>query len=539
MNKRTSRFLIAGLLIAWFVDFLFYQKPLGIAFSIWILIAIAALFLTSYLEKVKPHWLSYPLAIFSLGLSTASWLRVEPFTRFIASVGSLAFLMLLTLTFTNGNWPYFRLLDYVTQGFKWLASFLVQSWSYIFQIQKKNDLESEQPSEQAEPQNSNKKSVWPIVRGIFISVPILLILASLLAGADPIFEQGLKDFFKIFKIENIGEYIFRLVYILCLAYVFTGVLAQAIHPRKQETRPDPSQPSFSKVLGSIETKIVFISINLLFITFLVIQFRYFFGGQANINETGFTYSEYARRGFGELVTVAVLSILIYYFFHSVTRLETSSQKRWFSVLSIMVFLQVLVMLFSSYQRLVLYEEAYGFSRLRTYTHLFLPWLALLILLVMVLEITQKQGHLALTLLAFATGFVVTCIVFNIDGFIAKQNIQRANLSSQEGYALDFYYVSALGSDAVPVLVESYFANNPATKDLLGANLACRLDTIKNQKSLPWQGFNLSRNQAEKLINQYHAEWQQYPIKLDHAVEQSYVMVDGEKYYCESSQDWID
>ena len=49
----------------------------------------------------------------------------------------------------------------------------------------------------------------------------------------------------------------------------------------------------------IEVTILLISIDLLFLVFVWIQFAYLFGGQANITIEGFTYAEYARRGFLE------------------------------------------------------------------------------------------------------------------------------------------------------------------------------------------------------------------------------------------------
>ncbi len=542
MIKKTSRFLITGLIIAWLVDFLFYKKVFGIAFSVWIVIAIIGLFVTSYLEKVKPHRLSYPLAALSIGLSTASFIRAEPFTQTISALSSLAFLMLLAITFTNGNWPYFRLFDYIIQGFKWLGYLLAQSWGILFQSPKNVDSSTGQEQTSTEIPSSGRKSAWPVIRGILIALPIVLVLAAFLAEADPIFNQMLKDLLKFFKIENLVEYLFRLFYILCLAYVFIGVLAQAIHPKKQETRPQPNQPSFKKFLGFVETKIVLISINILFVAFLVVQFRYFFGGEANINAAGYTYSEYARRGFGEIITVAVLSFLIYYFFHSITRLEMNNQKHLFSFLSVFIFLQVLVMLASSYQRLMLYEQAYGFSRLRTYSHLFLPWLALLILAIMVLEILKRQGYLAFSVILVATGFVATCIVFNIDGFIARQNIQRATLSSREGYSLDFYYLSELSSDAAPEMITGYFSNNPATKDLLGANLSCRWNALKNQKPIPWESFNLSKLNEKILLETYAHEWNQYPVTLNNNEYQSFyqlysVDIQGKSYNCPIYFDW--
>ncbi|MDO9088348.1 MAG: DUF4173 domain-containing protein [Anaerolineaceae bacterium] len=529
MIKNTSRFLIAGLIIAWLVDFFFFNKPFGIAFSIWIFIAAGCLFLVSWLEKIRPHWLSILLTGITIAISTASFIRQEPFTLVVSALASLALLILITITFRNGNWPFFRLLDYIIQGLKWLVMIFSRGWPLIFQGQKKTKTENNTDSSEPVPQKN--KTLWPVLRGLLLALPIILVLAALLAGADPIFEQGLNKFLEIFRIENLAEYVFRTSNILFMAYLFIGVLVQAIYPAKQDPRPHPNQPSIKKFLGSMETSIVFGSINLLFAAFLVIQFRYFFGGEANISETGFTYSEYARRGFGELITVAVLSLIIYYLFHSITRLESNNQKRRFSGLSILIFLQVLVMLVSSFQRLVLYENAYGFSRLRTYSHLFLPWLAVLIVFVIILEILQRQGHLAFTILAVAAGFVVTSIAFNIDGFIARQNIQRATLSEQEGYALDFYYISELSSDAVPVILDGFRTTTSPTRDLLGADLACRWHTMQNQETRPWQSFNLSFSRAKNLLEQNQKLWLQYPVEQDENGFQNFVMIDSETYYC--------
>ncbi len=119
---------------------------------------------------------------------------------------------------------------------------------------------------------------------------------------------------------------------------------------------------------------------------MVIQVRYFFGGQANISVAGFTYSEYARRGFGELIFVAFFSLLMILGLGAVTRRESLAQQRVFSGLSAAIVVLVMVMLVSAYERLLLYETAYGFSRLRTYTHVALVWIGILLAAVVVLEI---------------------------------------------------------------------------------------------------------------------------------------------------------
>ena len=68
---------------------------------------------------------------------------------------------------------------------------------------------------------------------------------------------------------------------------------------------------------------------------------------------------------------------------------------------------VSVILVSAFQRLVLYEQAYGFTRLRTYTHVFMAWLALLLVGVMVLEFTARLRRFAFIALLSALGFAIT------------------------------------------------------------------------------------------------------------------------------------
>ena len=144
------------------------------------------------------------------------------------------------------------------------------------------------------------KHFIPVLRGLLIAVPILLILGGLLAQADMVFADKLKEFFKLFDLERLPEYLFRLFYVLVLAYTFIGIYLQAVLPQKAAKRPDPQRAWMQPFLGWTETSIVLGSIDLLFAVFVAIQFRYLFGGTTNINEFNYTYAEYARRGFGEL-----------------------------------------------------------------------------------------------------------------------------------------------------------------------------------------------------------------------------------------------
>ncbi len=70
------------------------------------------------------------------------------------------------------------------------------------------------------------------------------------------------------------------------------------------------QNSNKHSVGQIESSIILGSINFLFSIFILVQLTYLFGGESNISRQGFTYAQYARRGFFELIVVVVVSLLI-------------------------------------------------------------------------------------------------------------------------------------------------------------------------------------------------------------------------------------
>ncbi len=182
----------------------------------------------------------------------------------------------------------------------------------------------------------------------------------------------------MFRLEKLPEYIFRAVYILIGAYALAGVFLHAAQKSQDEKLTGMEKPLVPQFLGFTEAAVVLGAVVLLFAIFVVIQFRYFFGGQTNIGVQGYTFSEYARRGFGELVAVAFFSLLLFLGLSAIVRRQSQIQRRAFSGLGIGMVALVGVMLVSAFQRLLLYEAAYGFSRLRMYTHIFMIWLGVLL-----------------------------------------------------------------------------------------------------------------------------------------------------------------
>ena len=524
MTQYPWKFFGSALLAAWSIDFLFWGKSAGISLPIWFVIAIGAGVFLALTEKRRLSFPAWLLIGGVLLLAAVPFFRVEPFTRLAALTGALLGLMLLTDTLLNGWWPQYRLRDYFFGFFRLIWAAISRPFSLF-----KTDTPPLPPSKE----KGTRSSILPIFRGVLLALPVVAVLAALLASADPIFNDQVQQFFSIFKLDNFTEYLFRFIYILVFAYIFLGVFLHAVNPDRPLQQPDPRQPWFTPFLGFTEGAIILSAVTLLFTAFVIIQFRYFFGGQVNITTVGYTYAEYARRGFGELVAVAVLTLLLYLGLASITRMVQPRQRWGFAALSTALVALVLVILVSALRRMLLYENAYGFTQLRTYTHVFILALAALLIATILMELLNQRGRFALTLLIICFGFCLALAVVNIDGFIAHQNLARA----RQGENLDAAYLKSLSVDAVPALIQEYAASQPTDSvyQPLGIELACRAANLSQQSPRAWQSFQLSELSAARLLKQNAPSWAQFPTHLDTAggwqvtangVEQPCVVIPG-------------
>jgi len=518
VKTNPNRFWFLVILLGWAFDFLFWEKPAGLNFFLYVIFCLSTgiyLLQTDGLRLARPSSL---LLLPILFLSTMTFLRQEMLTVFLSVAMTLFLMGVFAITYLSGQWTRFGLIDYFLGYLFLFGSMIARPLGFVADVRR------------AEPDVSPKRNsnFLPIVRGIIIALPVIAIFASLLSSADIIFADRLEKFMDVFNIDNLPEYIFRLVYILVFAYALAGTF---LHAAQKSNEQVDEKPRFSPFLGFTESAIVLGSVVILFAAFVAIQFQYFFGGQSNINIEGYTYAEYARNGFGELVAVAFFSLLMLLGLGAITRRDTESQAKTFSSLGVVLVGLVIVMLVSAFQRLVLYESAYGFSRLRTYTHVFMIWLALLLVTVVVLEIIRRERAAGLAMVLASLGFVVSLTLLNVDAFIVKQNVQRElrgdadkSLTQGERVELDAQYFLDLSDDAVPALA-SAFQNKSlpvAVREKVGAALFCkRYDREQDKRKIPWQSFNLARFNADNIfadikkdLDVYKITDKDWPVKIN-------------------------
>ncbi|MBI3152872.1 MAG: DUF4173 domain-containing protein [Chloroflexi bacterium] len=506
MKTNPNKLWIIVFVLGWLFDFLFWENAAGVNFAIFSMACLAAAFYLLLSDGLRPNRASLSLLPLFGFFAAVTFIRAEPMTTFLAYTFTLLTMSILAFTYLGGRWYLYTMLDYLGKSLSLFGSMVVRPITFMTDVRKEQKEAGIQPS---------KRNIWPVVRGIMIALPIIAIFASLLASADVIFSQRLDDFVDLFNLEDLPEYIFRMIYIVVIGYALAGVVLHASTESKDEKIGGEDKPIIPQFLGFIESTIVLGSVVALFTAFVVIQFQYFFGGTANITNEGYSYSEYARRGFGELVTVAFFALLMLLTLSAVTKRESETQRKIYSGLGVTLVALLLVMLLSAYQRLGLYEAAYGFSRLRTYTHVFLIWIGLLLIATIVLEILRKERMFAFAMLIASFGFAISLPILNVDVFIVNQNIQREiNSAIKDSVDLDAQYFIDLSDDAIPTLVKTLrtTATPDPVREKVAAALACiRYERGQDSREFSWQSFHLARFNADKALASVSKEIDKYKI----------------------------
>ncbi len=519
MKHQFNFLLPASLGLAWLGNILFWHAPIAANYPVWILAFVLCFIGLSFLmQKQLPvqHWLLLLLSLFFA--SAVAW-RAEPFSRTVGILISLTLITIAIITSPKEIWARFGVLDYFAHAMSAGIGILLAPFSALYKTQS-------DPAVKTHAKSASQ--TWrSILLGALLSVPVLFFLFSLLSSADFYFSHAFDSFWKLFSIERWAEYVWRGIFILIFAGLLWAVFLYFFRSGEKEPSPASISGSIRPVLGWIECTIVLSSVILLFSFFVFIQFKYLFGGQENIIAEGFTYAEYARNGFNELVTVTIFSLGLYWGLSRMTRSNQPWQQKLLSTLYLLLFILIGIILISAYLRLHLYLEAYGFTRLRTYTSLFIFCLMGLLMTLAMQEMMHWRSVFAITILIFGLifGTLIECI--NIDRFILRQNIAKG-IADQN---FDHAYPGDLSNDAVSEMFRQFtLVSEPAIRTTLGTELSCRWQQMNQNLPQPWYEQNLANIRAYRTLEQNQAVFlNEFPSKT--VADVPGVMVNGKWQPC--------
>lgn len=318
------------------------------------------------------------------------------------------------------------------------------------------------------------KTVGAVLAGILIALPLLLVFGVLFISADPLFERLVNNLFR-FTPDTLVAHVVMTAF---FAWLAAGFFRTAL------VGPDKALPTLNRptalALGITESSVVLGLLNLLFLAFVLVQFRYLFGGTAAVlADNGLTYADYARRGFFELVAVAALVLPVLLTGHWLIAKENPGNERLFRWLSLSLIALLAVIMASAFQRMYLYLEAYGLTELRFYSTVFMGWLAVLFAWFTLTVLRGARNRFAFGVLVSGLAVLFVLHAVNPDGLIARTNIARL----ADGRQLDQSYIASLSADAVPVLANA-LPQMPGLED--------RRESLER---LDWRSWNWGRRQA--------------------------------------------
>jgi len=329
----------------------------------------------------------------------------------------------------------------------------------------------------------------PRLRGALLAVPIVGVFGLMLANADPVLAR-LRD--------DLADALERLAFVPRLAF-FSTILAGAVGAgglvvRRAVVRT-PSAPGLpTPRLGDTERLIVLGAVVALFASFLLLQLSYLFGNTPARVGSGITFSEYARRGFGELTAVATLCALLLALLDRFA--SRGAREHWVRVAGVAMILEVQILLISALRRLWLYEQAYGFTTLRLYAHVYMIAVAV-ILCLLGWELSRDPSPARLTRRAAGVGALalLVLIFWNYEAWIVRENIARYLRTGQ----VDTLYLSGLSPNAIPAIVGSLPMLPEPQAGLLREAFQWRYSASAETPPCRWFEWNLRRRQAAEAL----------------------------------------
>lgn len=158
-----------------------------------------------------------------------------------------------------------------------------------------------------------------------------------------------------------------------------------------------------------------------------------------------------------------------------------------------------ILLVSSYYRMSLYDNAYGFTRLRVLVYIFLAFEAMGLVGTLAYIIRHNFNIFALYA-AIGLAFYLTLNLVKIDEIIAKRNIDM--YLSGQAQDIDIDYLMTLSPDALEQILRLTDSNVQIMTRVKTINYLKDISEGYRYKDNRWQGYNLVIDRNKDLLEAY-------------------------------------
>ena len=332
-----------------------------------------------------------------------------------------------------------------------------------------------------------------ILIGIVVALPLLWLITLLLSSADLLFSEmthHIYDFLfssEVIKVATIVLFGFLACYCIIAAVVTrTGVTIE-----KNRKKADAA------IANTFMTLLC-----LVYVMFCGIQLVFLFSSGISVLPEQFTFAEYARRGFFELLVVTIINIILMLVCNEYF---TESKLLRFIITGMTVC--TYIMIASSAYRMILYIGAYHLTFLRVFV-----LLALFVDALVLTGVILKQYKPKFPLFQYCVAVTAICyVVFSFskpDYFIASYYVKHDEVIDSEDIEFLTYELSPDAAGVViPLLmgVQNNSSETPLSEVYIGSINNYYQRITDKQEASSFRDFNLSFYVASQLTKKYQID----------------------------------
>ncbi|MDP9205355.1 MAG: DUF4173 domain-containing protein [Gemmatimonadota bacterium] len=328
-----------------------------------------------------------------------------------------------------------------------------------------------------------------LIKGALLSVPLVIVLVALLGSADPVIRWSTDRLFGWLPDWSFPPRV------LFFAFLLTLTLGANSIARRQLVAKFPQYPSLDvrATVGLTEQRMMLWSAAVVLWLFVLLQASYLIHPPPAAVGTGVTFADFARRGFGELsfaatLVGAIILVLEYARPADATERDRAILRR----LELALVIALELVLISAFRRVILYEQAYGYTTARVFAQAYMIVMALS-LAALALEITSGRISVAFgrRVAEIALGVFTVLVFWNFEAWIVNRNIDGAATSGK----FDARYATRLSRDAIPTLVERREEIPLPQRDSVITRLGCERSPADRR----WFEWNSSVAAADRAL----------------------------------------
>lgn len=475
-TKLIKNILLLSIITAIIGQELLYGAGIGVNWAILSALLATSVFCVSKASKEKPFanlnyfYSAIVVAAFGFAIRDSNGLDVFNLGLLLASVGFIVHWQRSPAGDRPGRWLWYTVTRWLALPFEGLVVPFLAKYKVSF-ISKGS------------------------LKGFLYAIPVLSIFGAILASADPAFSSAFStsyefDFDSIFGRAMTCLMIFAFCagmlqhFPSVIATTVSGATSQFSVTYAQTYRvvsgvsipvqgPSEKHAGYFPTEDSVTAATSFLkSIAALFLLFTLFQLRYLVQGvEQTLASTNMTYSEYARRGFFEIFTVAVLSVPILLGVQTRLSLTNQLQKDRLRTTFAAFGGLLLMLLGCATTRMSFYVSEFGLTTLRFFSLAGLLWVTMLIIGFLIYGLTWQVQK------AVRFGFASLILVVGMMNLIAPDKlIASINVNHK---SRDREFLLQLGSDALPV-----FKNNEIYSDW---------KRLQSQKPRTWKDTSWSES----------------------------------------------